>query len=164
MVGYSATVRFVGEAHFAPGEWIGVELEPGQPALSCAMSWELCFERALTGKQRFAVSRRVLAVFGLPLRPPVLISASRRQERRRSSEQKAQSEAWSCLWSCWCRPFNPFQPFEVLHLRAQSRPLCPSECGAGVPSQWAGKFVQSVTSKFVYDLLLSRLVMLESAV
>ncbi|CAE7239206.1 PRKAR2A, partial [Symbiodinium natans] len=28
VVGYSATVRFVGEAHFAPGEWIGVELEP----------------------------------------------------------------------------------------------------------------------------------------
>ena len=29
VVGYPAHVRYIGEAHFAPGEWIGVELEPG---------------------------------------------------------------------------------------------------------------------------------------
>lgn len=28
VVGYPAHVRYIGEAHFAPGEWIGVELEP----------------------------------------------------------------------------------------------------------------------------------------
>ena len=35
VAGYPAIVRFVGSAHFAPGEWIGVELEPGQPATRC---------------------------------------------------------------------------------------------------------------------------------
>lgn len=29
VAGYPAHVRYVGETHFAPGEWIGVELEPG---------------------------------------------------------------------------------------------------------------------------------------
>lgn len=30
VVGYPAHVRYIGPTHFASGEWIGVELEPGQ--------------------------------------------------------------------------------------------------------------------------------------
>lgn len=30
VVGYPAYVRYIGQTHFAPGEWVGVELEPGK--------------------------------------------------------------------------------------------------------------------------------------
>ena len=49
VAGHRACVRYIGDADFAPGEWVGVELEPGGEGKRNGSGWEWEWEWKTNG-------------------------------------------------------------------------------------------------------------------